>query len=146
MQKRSNPLAIATPNEVDDSVDTIEKLTLKNEIISPAIKEEPKVAVKEEIKAKPKKIQKRSNPLSLDEKPAKKKPTLPKLDHVEGKYKKKIIVTTVNKTLFMTAQTLCGKKTGEVIEKALLSYLYHEQPKAYEALLESLKKNGCEIK
>ncbi|MBO5525943.1 MAG: hypothetical protein J5993_04260 [Clostridia bacterium] len=128
MQKRTNPLeqAVIEPVEVEES---------------------PVIVMEEEPRSK---IQKRVNPLNLDNytKPivVKKEEPVALPHSIEGKSKKKFVLARVNKTLLITAQTVSGKNTAELLETALLQYLFKEQPKAYEALVAALNKNGCKVK
>lgn len=136
MQKRSNPLAQPTPAE-----------PIEEEKIIPAPTPDP-------VQAEPHvRMQKRTNPLSLEQPPAKKipeattvVPVMEKPHYIVGKSKKKLVITMLDKTLLITAQSVSGKAANQIIETALLQYLHAEQPKAYEAFLAAMKKNGCEIK
>ena len=111
------------------------------------------------------KIQKRINPLTLEavemqqqqpevvqaqtlpEEPAH-TPVLTQEKHptaVEGKAKRKLVFTKVNKALLTELYAATGKIAAELIDSALLCLAYCDYPKAYLRAKAALEAKGCEI-
>ncbi|MDE6274252.1 MAG: hypothetical protein K2L87_04315 [Clostridiales bacterium] len=111
----------------------------------------PEAPVQQPAPVEQKEIQKRVNPLTLEERPVvvqQTPPPAPKIapTTIVGKTKKKRAMAKVNKELLLSLIAKTGKKAGEMLDAAMLAYAFSAYPELFESFKKSLNAKGCELK
>lgn len=142
IQKRSNPLDAqnAPAEQPAEAAVSAEEIT-PVEAATPADNVKP---------VEQKELQKRVNPLTLEERPQIVETPLPAPAKapttIIGKTKKKRVMSKVNKTLLLSLIAKTGKKAGEMLDAAMLAYAFSAYPELFESFEKSLKAKGCDLK